>query len=91
MRNQSAALSRAPEVQVAAAPAATISLQVKPASVAALPFRRREIIPEGLRQEMIRKAAYLRAQSRGFAPGHEVEDWLEAEQEINEVIIRRYG
>ena len=94
MRNHSAALSRAPDVQVAAA-AATVSTQSKPASVAALPmalpFRRREIIPEGLRQEMIRKAAYLRAQARGFAPGHELEDWFEAEQEVSEVIIRRYG
>ena len=40
---------------------------------------------------MIRKAAYFRAQARGFAPGHEVEDWIEAEQEVNEVIVRRYG
>lgn len=31
---------------------------------------------------LIAEAAYLRAQARGFAPGHELEDWLEAEKEI---------
>ncbi|MGZ8906849.1 MAG: DUF2934 domain-containing protein [Methylobacter sp.] len=25
--------------------------------------------------------AYFKAENRGFAPGHELEDWLEAEQE----------
>lgn len=31
---------------------------------------------------MIARAAYLRAQQRGFEPGHEEEDWLAAEAEI---------
>lgn len=31
---------------------------------------------------MIVEAAYLKAENRGFAPGHEMEDWLEAEKEI---------
>ena len=26
--------------------------------------------------------AYLRAERRGFAPGHELEDWLTAEREV---------
>lgn len=30
----------------------------------------------------IAEAAYLRAQQRGFAPGHEVEDWLAAKEQI---------
>jgi hypothetical protein len=33
-------------------------------------------------QAMIREAAYYRAEKRGFAPGHEFLDWLEAEREI---------
>ncbi len=33
------------------------------------------------RQTEIAKAAYFRAQKRGFAPGHELEDWLAAEHE----------
>jgi hypothetical protein len=32
----------------------------------------------------IRELAYLKAERRGFAPGHEVEDWCEAEQEVDE-------
>jgi len=33
---------------------------------------------------MIAEAAYHRAQRRGFAPGGEVQDWLEAEAEVND-------
>jgi hypothetical protein len=40
---------------------------------------------------MIRDAAYFRAQERGFTPGKEMEDWLAAEQEVDELIVRRYG
>ncbi len=32
---------------------------------------------------LIAQAAYLRAQRRGFAPGHELEDWLAAEAEVD--------
>jgi hypothetical protein len=35
------------------------------------------------REAMIAELAYFRAQSRGFEPGHEVEDWLAAETEID--------
>jgi hypothetical protein len=34
------------------------------------------------RDARIAELAYLKAESRGFAPGHELEDWLEAEQEL---------
>lgn len=30
-------------------------------------------------------AAFFRAQARGFAPGHELEDWLAAERELGEL------
>jgi hypothetical protein len=40
---------------------------------------------------MIRDAAYFRAQARGFVPGKEIEDWLAAEQDVEELIRRRYG
>lgn len=32
--------------------------------------------------EMIAQAAYYRAERRGFATGHELDDWLAAEMEI---------
>ena len=35
------------------------------------------------RQSMIAKAAYLRAEQRNFAPGHELDDWLAAEAEVD--------
>ena len=35
----------------------------------------------GVRKE-IAKAAYQRAERRGFAPGHELEDWLAAEAQV---------
>lgn len=36
------------------------------------------------REAMIRQAAYHRAKNRSFVPGKELEDWLAAEQEINQ-------
>jgi len=33
-------------------------------------------------REMVAVNAYYRAEKRGFGPGHEMDDWLEAEQEI---------
>jgi hypothetical protein len=35
------------------------------------------------REQMIAVAAYHRAQRRNFDPGHELEDWLEAEAEVD--------
>ena len=42
---------------------------------------RAEVSPEELRK-LISEAAYYRAKQRGFAPGHEVEDWIQAEAEV---------
>jgi hypothetical protein len=38
------------------------------------------------RLHMIHEAAYYRAEKRRFAPGHEVEDWAEAEREIDDLL-----
>ena len=35
------------------------------------------------RAALIAEGAYFRAQSRGFEPGHEEEDWLAAEAEVD--------
>lgn len=35
------------------------------------------------RQQRIAISAYLRAAQRGFEPGHELEDWLAAEHELD--------
>lgn len=34
------------------------------------------------REQMIAEAAYFNAERRGFAPGHEVADWLQAEADL---------
>jgi Protein of unknown function (DUF2934) len=36
------------------------------------------------RRELIAKAAYYRAERRAFGPGHELEDWLAAETEVDQ-------
>lgn len=35
------------------------------------------------RHKWISEAAYFIAERHGFAPGHELSDWLEAEREVN--------
>jgi hypothetical protein len=35
------------------------------------------------RRQMVAEAAYFYAEHRGFEPGHEVEDWLAAESQID--------
>ncbi len=44
-------------------------------------------VPQSLsaedRRQRIATAAYFRAQRRGFAAGHEAEDWIEAEREVD--------
>jgi hypothetical protein len=39
--------------------------------------------PEFIEQK-IAETAYFKAEKRGFAPGFEVEDWLEAEREVKD-------
>ncbi len=46
------------------------------------------ISPEA-RQHMIDEAAYYRSAHRGFAPGHEMEDWLAAEAEVEHALRRK--
>ncbi|HEV2284572.1 MAG TPA: DUF2934 domain-containing protein [Steroidobacteraceae bacterium] len=43
------------------------------------------------RRGMIAEAAYLRAERRGFAPGHETEDWLAAEVEVDALLALGQG
>lgn len=44
-----------------------------------------------VREKMVADAAYYRAEQRGFAPGHEVEDWLASEAEVDAELYRSYG
>jgi hypothetical protein len=40
------------------------------------------------RWSMIAQAAYFRAEQRNFAPGHELEDWVAAEGEVDRKLAR---
>lgn len=44
------------------------------------------LISAEARRALIEQAAYFRAERRGFEAGHEIEDWVAAELEINEFI-----
>ncbi len=39
------------------------------------------------REQWVSDAAYYKAEARGFVPGHEVADWLAAEQEFIEMLV----
>ena len=43
------------------------------------------------RQAMIREAAYLRAEKRGFVGGSPEEDWVLAEQDVDERLLQQAG
>jgi len=43
------------------------------------------------REAMIREAAYFRAERRGFASGHEADDWAAAEREIDSQLAEEAG
>jgi hypothetical protein len=52
------------------------------------PLRFVEPSPARPREALIAEIAYLRAQRRGFEPGHELEDWLAAEAEVDRRVSR---
>ncbi len=43
------------------------------------------------RQRMISEAAYYLAEQRGFSTGDEMEDWLQAESQINASLTQKGG
>lgn len=40
------------------------------------------------RAQMIATGAYFRAQERGFVPGFELQDWLEAETAVDRLLMK---
>jgi hypothetical protein len=51
---------------------------------------RAEVSPDEVRK-LVSEAAYYRAKQRGFAPGHELEDWIQAEAEVMDRITGRHS
>jgi len=54
-----------------------------PANQPSLPILPESATIAEVRQQMIAEAAYFLAAQRGFAPGHEINDWLAAESAID--------
>lgn len=42
------------------------------------------------REQMIAEAAYFNAERRGFAPGNEMSDWLQAEADVEALLATRH-
>jgi hypothetical protein len=61
------------------APRKSAARQADPAPV-------RFVEPER-RASLIAEAAFFRAEKRGFSPGHEMEDWLAAESEVDALLM----
>jgi hypothetical protein len=55
------------------------------AAAAAQPAQRQPTDPE-TKWLMVAEAAYYRAEKRGFAPGGDLQDWLEAEAQMETVL-----
>ncbi len=51
----------------------------------------KRVVTEVERQALVAEAAYYRAEHRDFAPGHEIDDWVAAEQEVSERVIMMPG
>ena len=74
---KAAAGAKAPASKQAATARTAKGARPRPSDVAA------PMIDPEYRRALIAEAAYLRAERRNFAPGYEVEDWLNAESEID--------
>jgi hypothetical protein len=48
-------------------------------------------VTEAELRRLIQQAAYYKAEARGFAPGYELQDWIEAEAEVRRELERADG
>jgi Protein of unknown function (DUF2934) len=72
---------RAKAAGISPAQAPSDASPVRPLAGAAIPRYHED------RQASIAEAAYFRAELRGFAPGHELEDWLASEEEVDQRLL----
>jgi hypothetical protein len=83
---------RSPDVPKSVAPAPPAKSAARRQARAAQSDQpaRAQVTPEA-RGALIAENAYLRAERRGFAPGHETEDWLAAEIEVDALLKAELG
>ncbi len=72
-----------PPLDSPAVPHSSVSSELQPNSIVT---RSSAFIEPHRRQAMIAEAAYYLAERRAFDPGHDVDDWLEAEQQIDRAL-----
>lgn len=72
---------------ITAKPKATVS-SIKPKKTAKAKPTAKAVTPPDPheRLRLISEAAYFRAEARGFAPGYDEIDWLEAEREVEQAM-----
>lgn len=75
--------SALPSTDVARAP--TVTQRPKKGSAEVRPGPGPTLNPQE-RERLIAQAAYFRAEKRGFAPGYELQDWVEAEAEVLQLV-----
>jgi hypothetical protein len=63
-------------------PVRSVVARARPEVVSTTP----SFVSPDVRHQMIAFSAYLRAERRGFYPGGEVQDWLEAENEVDALL-----
>jgi hypothetical protein len=62
----------------------TVSIYIPPSKT------EKPVLESITRHQWISEAAYFKAEARGFVPGRELDDWLEAENEFSERLISHY-
>ena len=75
---KAATVTPKPDTKAAAPGKPTSAQRAAPVSTSNV---RAEPSPQEIRR-LISEAAYYKAKERGFEPGHELEDWIEAESEV---------
>ena len=75
--------AKKPAVKVSEAKAAPKKAPAKPAAPRA---KKARSVPAEQRRNYIEMAAYYIAERRGFAPGDPLEDWVQAEAEIDRLL-----
>jgi hypothetical protein len=81
----SAAAASSASAEARSARRRTVAPKAEPAPAAPV------AVSADTRRGMIAKAAYLRAERRGFAPGFEEDDWLTAEKEVDALLSAGQG
>jgi hypothetical protein len=87
-RAQRRAVSRGGKEQVAVPAAANGFVSEARHDVDFAAMAKAQIAARQSERGKIAAAAYYRAMQRGFEPGHELEDWLAAEAEIADTLLR---